>query len=485
MSPTDHPWATPRDMRHPASRLARRPEARPPEAGESPVRKAGSNGDGSDGGAVGAGTQREMAPSGATPAVPTRVPADSAKVPSNDPSNDASKGPWSDPLKGPSTDSSKDLSKVPGKDASKGPWNEASQDLSTEPPKGPSKSAKRKRDRRQLKAGLAVAASILVILGIAAVGLVAVAAGVVGANSEGHGEVDFVVEEGQSVAEVARGLEASGVIRSAPGFLLYLKLKGKSPVIQAGQYRLRYEMGHEAVLAALERGPVVRYKDVTFPPGFTVAQQAERVGRELGLDPSRFLQALRDEVELAGFPEAPNPEGLCFPDTYRSGPGTDEVALARLCLSQFATVFSGLDKSRLGSLGVSDYQAVVVASLVEREARVAEERPVVASVIYNRLRKGMKLEIDATVLYAMGRHKERLTYDDLRVDSPYNTYRYPGLPPTPIAAPGKASLQAALQPADTDYLYYVLTDPSGRHAFTSDPKEFERLKADAIARGVY
>lgn len=453
MTPTDQPWATPRDTRHPASRLMRRPEAPSQEVSESLVSKASPGGGGSDAHAAGTSPPPGIASSGLTPAVPTKV--------------------------------GKDFPTVASKNSTSGESKEPSNDLSNDPSDGPLKRRKGTTDHPHLRAGLAVAASILLVMGIAAAGLVAVVAGVVGASSEGHGEVEFVVEEGQSVAEVARGLEESGIIRSAPGFLLYLKLKRKSPVIQAGQYRLSYEMGHEAVLAALERGPVATYKDITFPPGFTVAQQAERVGRDLGLDPSRFLQALGDEVELAGFPEASNPEGLCFPDTYRSGPDTDEVALARLCLSQFATVFSGLDKSRLQSLGVSDYQAVVVASLVEREARVAEERPLVASVIYNRLRKGMKLEIDATVLYAMGRHKERLTYDDLRIDSPYNTYRYPGLPPTPIAAPGRASLEAALQPANTDYLYYVLTDPSGRHAFTSDPKEFERLKADAIARGVY
>jgi UPF0755 protein len=126
---------------------------------------------------------------------------------------------------------------------------------------------------------------------------------------------------------------------------------------------------------------------------------------------------------------------------------------------------------------------IVAASLVESEAKVKEDRPLIASVIANRLQKGMKLQIDATVLYAIG-HKDKVLYSDLEVDSPYNTYKIDGLPPTPISAAGKASLEAMLHPADTTYLYYVLSDKNGKHAFATTPSEFEALKAEAHRKGL-
>lgn len=339
--------------------------------------------------------------------------------------------------------------------------------------------------RRRLKAAIAVVAALVVVVGGTAVAGTYVFSLTVGGSGGGHGEVLFTVTEGQSLAEIADGLEREGIVQSSTSFLLYLRIKRKSVTVRPGEYEMRYGMGADAVVAVFEAGPVVRSRDITFPPGFTLRQQAARVESALDLAAADFTVALNANVDVAGFPEAPNAEGLCFPDTYRVDAGTDEAALAVICLSHFQEVFSGLDKSRLTSLGVSPYEAVIVASLVEREAKVASERPVVASVIYNRLRRGMKLEIDATVLYAMGEHKDRLTYRDLEIDSPYNTYKVKGLPPTPIAAPAKASLEAAMKPAETDYIYYVLTDPSGAHSFTSDPAEFERLKADAVARGVY
>jgi len=338
---------------------------------------------------------------------------------------------------------------------------------------------------RSLKALIAILAALFVIVGSTALAgtyLVKLAAG---GSSPGHGEVVFTVADGQSLSEISESLEKEGIISSSTSFLLYLRLSRKSPVVRAGEYRMRYGMGAEAVLAVFEAGPQVRYKDLTFVPGLTVRQQASRVESDLGLSGEKFAYALNSNVDLAGFPDAPNAEGLCFPDTYRVDANTKEPDLASRCLRHFDDVFSALDKSRLSSLGVTKYQIVIVASLIEREAKLDSERPLIASVIYNRLRRGMKLDIDATVLYAMGEHKERLTYKDLEIDSPYNTYKNPGLPPTPIATPSRAALEGALNPANTDYLYYVLTDPSGVHAFTSSASEFERLKADAISRGVF
>lgn len=306
-----------------------------------------------------------------------------------------------------------------------------------------------------------------------------------GGDEPGVEPVAFRVSGGQGVSEIADNLEAAGVVRSASRFRLYLKVKRLNPTIQVGDYELRTEMGGDAVLAAFAKGPIKRYRPLTLPPGLTVQEQADKVRDQLAMGREVFIEELESQARTSLFPDAGNAEGLCFPETYHIQENTNEGGVAAECLAQFKKVFDALDESRLASLGVSPYEAVIVASLVEREAKVAEERPIIASVIYNRLRKKMPLQIDATVLYALGRHKEKILYDDLKVDSPYNTYKVSGLPPTPIAAPSKSALEAAMNPASTNYIYYVLTDPSGKHAFTDNAKEFERLKADAIRRGVY
>jgi UPF0755 protein len=144
-------------------------------------------------------------------------------------------------------------------------------------------------------------------------------------------------------------------------------------------------------------------------------------------------------------------------------------------VAEFEKRTEGLDWSVPERRGLSRYDALIIASLVEREAKVEGDRPKIAAVIYNRLKRGMRLQIDITALYGLDTHKVP-TREDLRRESPYNTYLIDGLPPTPIASPGLASIQAVLKPAYTSAIYYVVTDPSGRHSFTDDPAEFERLK---------
>jgi UPF0755 protein len=170
-------------------------------------------------------------------------------------------------------------------------------------------------------------------------------------------------------------------------------------------------------------------------------------------------------------------EGYLFPDTYHIGSRTTEEEIIKMMLKRFNDELVKLDYVEKITLpGLSLHNAVTLASLVEREAREDSERPVIAGVIMNRLNRGMKLQIDATVLYALGGHKEKVYYKDLEVDSPYNTYLYYGLPPGPIAFPGEASLKAAIEPAITDYLYYV-AKPDGSHAFARTLAEHNNNKA--------
>ncbi len=298
-------------------------------------------------------------------------------------------------------------------------------------------------------------------------------------------KVDIV--PGTSLAGVAAQLEEEDVVSSARIFRLYLKAKGGPSAVQAGEYELRSKLSMGAARAALQRGPSIRFERLTIPEGLTVEKIADRVGEVPGRNREKFLTAVRSGEVRSRWqpPGSKNLEGLLFPDTYMLTEKEDELAIVRRLVGRFDEV---ADEVGLGAAapptGLSPYQLVVAASLVESEAKVPEDRPLIASVIQNRIQKGMRLQIDATVLYALGKHKERVLYKDLEVDSPYNTYRIDGLPPTPISAVGKASLEAMLHPADTTYIFYVLADKSGKHAFATTSAEFEALKAEARRKGL-
>lgn len=298
-------------------------------------------------------------------------------------------------------------------------------------------------------------------------------------------KVDIV--PGTSLAAVAAQLEEQDVISSARIFRLYLKVRGGPSAVQAGEYELRTNLSMSRARAVLARGPSIRFERLTIPEGLTLEKIADRVGELPGRSREKFLAAARSgEVRSRWQPPGiTSLEGLLFPDTYLLTDTEDELAIVRRLVGRFDDV---ADQVGLGAAapptGLSPYQLVIAASLVESEAKVPEDRPLIASVIQNRLQIGMRLQIDATVLYALGKHKERVLYKDLEVDSPYNTYRIDGLPPTPISAVGKASLEAMLHPADTDYIYYVLSDKSGKHAFATTAAEFEALKAEARRKGL-
>ncbi len=286
----------------------------------------------------------------------------------------------------------------------------------------------------------------------------------------------FSISAGEGASSVARRLEAAGFIRSWRLFLLASLVRGEARSLKAGEYRLRRGTPLPALLEVMVKGGPGAQVRLTVPEGMNLREVAALVERELGIPSQEFLAAAR-AARPALAPPGSGAEGFLFPDTYYFRPGVEAGEVVARMLGRFDEVARGLPWER-APLGLSPYQVVVVASMVEGEARLAEERPMVAAVIYNRLKAGMPLQIDATVQYALGTHKPRLSEEDLKVDSPFNTYLHAGLPPAPISNPGRASLEAALNPAPTDALYYVLVDPvAGRHAFTRDYQEFLRLKA--------
>jgi len=270
--------------------------------------------------------------------------------------------------------------------------------------------------------------------------------------------------------------------------------------VKAGQYDELYQgMSLDDVIVRLEGDPLPeQFVDVNFPEGMTfAAMHAKMLNSFPQMTETELVNA--ESAAVAGATKYHQPqqalEGFLFPATYRvqeSAVG-DEGALLAQMMTKFDQVGDelGLDQASTklsgvaGSREITPYEALIVASMVEKEAKVPEDRPKIARVIYNRMLRNMRMEIDATLFYCPElRDKQELTASDLQIDCPYNTRQRSGLPPTPIANPGRASLEAALNPAEGDWLYYVLSDADGRHFFTSDYDEFLDAQAKARQEGL-
>jgi len=312
------------------------------------------------------------------------------------------------------------------------------------------------------------AGPVILLVLLAAAG---VAVSVRPVDRTGAGRV-VVIPHGASSSQIGSLLQEAGVVRRASEFVIAVRLRGLTHSLQGGEYLLSPSMTLLEIVDRIARGQVVLHA-VTIPEGFTAEEIVDELVRA-GLGDRRRLT----EIVEHGAPLFPydflrtvptgSLEGYLFPDTYHLPRGLDERELIRAFLDRFVQVVMPL--WTVQGAGRPLHAVLTMASLVEREARRPEERALIAGVLYNRLRRGMRLEVDATVLYALGRHKSLVTYSDLGVDSPYNTYRHAGLPPGPIASPGLASISAALQPAATDYLYYVAR-PDGSHVFSRTYQE--------------
>lgn len=334
---------------------------------------------------------------------------------------------------------------------------------------------------RWLKLGLAAVVAVLLLSGAA--GFWAVRQ----INGTGGGEeVAVEVPMGSSTARIAAILDDRGVIDNARLFRLYLRFTGAGS-FQAGAYTFRKGQAYGDVVEVLEGGPELDFDRLTIPEGFTLAQIANRVGRLPGRSAERFLAVARSGEVRSRYQPAgsTNLEGLLLPETYDFDPGDDERAILTRMVQSFdaAAAEVGLDQAE-ARIGLSPYEAVIVASMVEEESKLEDERPKVATVILNRLEKGWALGIDATIRYALARPTQPLRKSDLAKDNPYNTRLRKGLVPTPIAAPSRSALRATLAPEAGPWMYYVLIDKSGRHAFAVTDAEFARYKAEAKAKGL-
>lgn len=287
----------------------------------------------------------------------------------------------------------------------------------------------------------------------------------------------FQVAAGESAASVIERMQAAGLVSDSLLFRSYLRYRGLDTGIQAGEYQLAGTMSIRQLAQVLQSAHAASGR-VTIPEGLRLEQIAALVSAQAGFSTADFLAAAH--VRPTGFsfagelPEPPSVEGFLFPDTYDIAAKTTAAEMVDMMLADFDKRVDSAIRDGFARHGLSLYQAVTLASIVEREAVVAEERPTIASVFLNRLAQGMNLESDPTVQYALGRQpdgnwwKAPLSAEDLGLPSAYNTYANAGLPPGPIANPGLASLRAVAFPADTPYLFFrALCDGSHRHAFAT------------------
>ncbi len=291
----------------------------------------------------------------------------------------------------------------------------------------------------------------------------------------GKGDVTALVTvaPGRSFGALVEDLHRRGVVDSPLRLKLLARLEGYDRKIKAGEYRLSAAMKPRELLDVLAEGRVHLYR-VTIPEGFNLYQIAERLAQSSLVSAGDFIRAATDSRETARYGIAGETfEGYLFPDTYAFARGVTARQIVAAMVERFWKEFTPAWKARARELGLSVHQVVTLASIVEKETGSAAERPLIASVFFNRLKKGMRLESDPTVIYAIPNFNGNLTRRDLKTRTPYNTYRIRGLPPGPIANPGAAALRAVLYPAQTDFLYFVARK-DGTHQFSRTLREHNR-----------
>ena len=319
---------------------------------------------------------------------------------------------------------------------------------------------------------------LVVVFGIGAVLAGSVVFGRLHQPYKGYDTPEQFVEipSGATSAEIGRRLTDAGVVSNLLVFRAAMWRSGRARSLKAGEYRFTQPMSAAEVVDRLARGDV-HVRRITFPEGLTILEMA-KIYEARGFGPGAdFVKAASDPSSIKDIdPQAPDLEGYLYPETYAIPRGTPPAKLVDLMVGRFRAAYTADLQEQARAQGLTTRQVVTVASLVEKEAAREEERRLIAAVYRNRLRIGMGMQADPTVIYALqkaGRYDGNIRKEDLDIDSPYNTYKHPGLPPGPIAAPRKASLEAALAPADVRYIYFVSRN-DGSHVFATTLAEHNR-----------
>jgi UPF0755 protein len=280
------------------------------------------------------------------------------------------------------------------------------------------------------------------------------------------GDRFIIVSKGENFRQVEDSLEQAGIIRNRFIFKLAGRLSGWTTRMQIGKYRFRSGMSNLEILSDIRNGSTIEMIAVSIVEGLRSSRQAAIFARRLGIDSARYMNFVLDTgfVRSCGI-SSPSLEGYLMPMTYRFYWQVNEEDILRALVGEFKKVFNDTLQRRASAIGMSVNDILAMASIIEHETAVDSERPVIAGVYYNRLRKNMRLQADPTVQYVLQEQPRRLFYSDLVRESAYNTYRHPGLPPGPINNPGKQSILAALYPAKHRYLFFVANGLGG-HTFT-------------------
>lgn len=290
--------------------------------------------------------------------------------------------------------------------------------------------------------------------------------------------IDILIPESSTAREVAAILKDNNLVRSEKGFLAYCRKSGTDNKLQAGHYIFKRSFPLDKIVEKLVKGEVVKIS-FTIPEGYTIQQIGDLLVNENICSRAAWEEAISKDYSYDFLKLAPENavhlEGFLFPDTYMINENTSAEQIINIMLSNFSDIWNENFAAEAKKKDRNIYDIITIAALIEREAMVDEERKTIAGVVMNRLDNGMPLQIDATVIYSLGEYREVVTYGDLECDSPYNTYKYGGLPLGPIASPGRFSIEAALNPEKHSYYYYV-SKGDGSHYFSKTYAEHSRAK---------
>ncbi|MDD3498501.1 MAG: endolytic transglycosylase MltG [Candidatus Moranbacteria bacterium] len=304
---------------------------------------------------------------------------------------------------------------------------------------------------------------------------------------------DFKIEKGENAWEVGRNLKREGLVKWNWKFIFHIYKEGLQKEIKAGRYKLNSGLSVEEIAGIITEGKIAeedRTVRITFPEGWSVGQMAVRLEEngfsgdrfiDLSKDPDYFEQKYNFEF-LANIPKGKNLEGFLFPDTYFLNPGLEnEESVIKKMLENFSIKFSEDLDNEIKKQGKTAYEIVTMASILEKEVRTEEDRKIVSGIFWNRLESGQAFQSCATLAFILGENKKQYSYEDTQVDSPYNTYLHPGLPPGPISNPGLDAIKAAVYPIDTDYNYFLNNPETGETVFS---RAIEEHNANKVKNGL-
>ena len=313
-------------------------------------------------------------------------------------------------------------------------------------------------------------------------------------NSENSEEVRVVfvsIPQGSSATDITAILDNKGIISSSLAYEIYLRNENMADKLRAGDYEIANNLDFDELTSILLKGPPLKTYNITIPEGLWITETLESISSQTGFDVESLTNSLvsgvvdSKYVYLGDYKELQNWEGLIYPNTYEINVDANGEEILQLLVTELESVVDKIFSEEELPSWIDNYnQLFTIASLVEAESKLEEDRPLVASVIKNRLYDDMLLQIDATILYALQKRKSQVLLVDLQVDSSYNTYKYTGLPPTPISGFGERSILATINAPESDFIYYLLTDKNGKMSFTNDYSDFINMKNKAKEEGV-